>query len=282
MSGARHLWRKSKNIGMISVSVLSVLAALVPLFLIFFYTLSKGLGAINVDFFTQMPKPVGEPGGGMANAIAGTGILVGIGCALGLPVGILAGMYLAEFGHNRFGTVVRFMTDVMSGIPSIVVGVVAYMLVVLPMGHFSALAGGVALAILMIPTVTRTTEEMINLVPHAYREAALALGVQRWKASVRVILPAAMKGIATGILLAIARAAGETAPLLFTALGNRFWSTEIGQPMASLTVFIYDYAKAPFEDWNAQAWAAAFVLIALIFMVNLGFRYITRGKYGKR
>jgi phosphate transport system permease protein len=275
----RHTWRKTKNYAMMSLCALSVLLAVVPLFMIFFYTLSRGLGSVNFDFFTQMPKPVGESGGGMANALVGSGILVGLGCLFGLPVGIMAGMYLAEFGKNRFGMVVRFLTDVMSGIPSIVIGVVAYILVVLPMGHFSAFAGGVALALLMIPTVTRTTEEMIKLVPDAYREAALALGVQRWKASVRVILPAAMKGITTGLLLAIARAAGETAPLLFTALGNRFWSTSIGQPIASLTVIIYDYAKAPFDDWNRQAWAAAFVLIAIIFVVNLAFRYFTRGRY---
>ncbi len=276
-----HQWRKFKNTAMLSLAGLAVLAAVVPLFMIFFYTLSRGIGSVNLDFFTQMPKPVGESGGGMANALVGSGILVGLGCLFGLPVGVMAGIYLAEFGQNRFGTVVRFMTDVMSGIPSIVVGVVAYILVVLPMGHFSALAGGVALALLMIPTVTRTTEEMLRLVPDAYREAALALGVQQWKASVRVILPAAMKGITTGLLLAIARAAGETAPLLFTALGNRFWSTDIGQPIASLTVIIFDYAKAPFEDWNRQAWAAAFVLIGLIFIVNLLFRYFTRGKYGR-
>jgi len=266
---------------MISLSVLSVLVAVIPLFLIFFYTLSRGISSVNMDFFTRMPKPVGETGGGMANALAGTGILVGLGCLFGLPIGVMAGIYLAEFGNNRFGMVVRFMTDVMSGIPSIVIGVVAYILVVLPMGHFSALAGGVALALLMIPTVTRTTEEMLKLVPHAYREAALALGVQQWKASLRVILPAAMKGITTGLLLAIARAAGETAPLLFTALGNRFWSTSINEPIASLTVIIYDYAKAPFDDWNRQAWAAAFVLIALIFIVNLVFRYFAREKYGR-
>jgi phosphate transport system permease protein len=265
-----HAWRKFKNGGMISLAGLAVLLAVVPLFMIFFYTLSRGIGSVNL-----------ESGGGMANALVGSGILVGLGCVFGLPVGIMAGIYLAEFGQNKFGMVVRFMMDVMSGIPSIVVGVVAYILVVLPMGHFSALAGGVALALLMIPTVTRTTEEMLRLVPDAYREAALALGVQQWKASVRVILPAAMKGITTGLLLAIARAAGETAPLLFTALGNRFWSTSIGQPIASLTVIIYDYAKAPFDDWNRQAWAAAFVLIALIFVVNLLFRYFTRDKYGR-
>jgi phosphate transport system permease protein len=199
-----------------------------------------------------------------------------------LPIGIFAGIYLAEYGNNAFGAVVRFMADVLSGVPSIVVGVVAYMIVVLPMKHFSALAGGVALAILMLPTVTRTTEEMIRLVPGSYREAGLALGLPVWKTTLRIVLPTAFKGITTGILLAIARAAGETAPLLFTALGNRFWSTAIDQPIASLTVFIYDYAKAPFEDWNRQAWAASLVLIGLIFLLSVVFRFVTRGRYAER
>lgn len=218
----------------------------------------------------------------MANALAGTGILIGLGALIGLPIGIMAGIYLAEYGNNPLGATVRFLADVLSGVPSIVVGVVAYVLVVLPMNHFSALAGGVALAILMIPTVTRTTEEMIRLVPHSYREAGLALGVQQWKTTVWIILPAALKGITTGILLALARAAGETAPLLFTALGNRFWSTAFDQPIASLTVFIYDYAKAPFEDWNQQAWAAGFVLIGLIFLFSILFRVVTRSRYAEQ
>ncbi len=278
MSG-HGLWRATKNNVMIALCVTSAAAAMVVLVLISGYTLSKGMSALDINFFTQMPKPVGESGGGMANAIMGTGILLGIGALIGLPIGMLAGVYLAEYGDNPFGTAVRFLTDVLSGIPSIVVGVVAYVLVVLPMKHFSALAGGVSLGLLMIPTVTRTTEEMLRLVPLSYREAALALGIQRWKATVRIVLPAALKGITTGILLALARAAGETAPLLFTSLGNRFWSTSALQPIASLTVFIYDYAKAPFEDWNRQAWAAAFTLILLIFLLNVLFRFVTRRRY---
>jgi phosphate transport system permease protein len=269
-------WRTLKSAAMTTLAILSALIAVVPLFLILFYTLSQGFGALNLDFFTQMPKPVGEPGGGMANALVGTLILVGLGGLFGLPVGVMAGLYLAEFGNNTFGVVVRFLTEVMSGIPSIVIGVVAYVLVVIPMGHFSALAGGIALGLLMIPTVTRTTEEMVRLVPHSYREASLALGVQQWKTSLRIVLPTAFRGIATGILLAIARAAGETAPLLFTALGNRFWSLNIFQPIASLTVFTYDYAKAPFDDWNRQAWAASVVLILLILIVSIAFRYASR------
>jgi phosphate transport system permease protein len=262
-----------------SFALLCLLLAVTPLILIFSYTLIQGLAALNLDFFLQMPKPVGETGGGMANALAGTGILIGLGALFGLPVGIMAGIYLAEYGDNALGKTVRFFADVLSGVPSIVVGVVAYIIVVLPMKHFSALAGGVALAILMIPTVTRTTEEMVKLVPHSYREAGLALGIPRWRTTLRIILPTALKGITTGILLALARSAGETAPLLFTALGNRFWSTAIDQPIGSLTVFIFDYAKAPFEDWNQQAWAAGFVLIALIFIISVIFRLVTWSSY---
>ena len=273
-------WRKSKSALMTGLSVASVVIAVIPLFLIFFYTLAQGITSLNIDFFIHMPKPVGETGGGMANALMGTALLVGLGCLFGLPISIFAGIYLAEYGNNPFGQLVRFFTDVLSGVPSIVVGVVAYIIVVIPMKQFSALAGGVALGILMIPTATRTTEEMIRLVPHSLREAALAIGIPQWRAVLKIVLPTALKGITTGVLLAIARAAGETAPLLFTALGNRFWSTDIFHPMASLTVFIYDYAKAPFEDWNRQAWGAAFVLIVLIFIVNITFRFATRGRYG--
>lgn len=261
---------------MLTLSALCAVAALLPLAMILFYAVSQGIQYLSVDFFTQMPKPVGETGGGMANAIVGTLILVGLGCVIGLPVGMMAGIFLSEFGDGPLGTAVRFMTDVLSGVPSIVVGVVAYTLVVLPMKHFSALAGGVALAILMIPTTIRTTEEMMRLVPHSYREAGLALGVSQWKTTLRIVYVTAFKGIVTGILLAIGRAAGETAPLLFTALGNRFWLTAVDQPIGSLTVFIYEYAKAPFEDWNRQAWTAAFVLIFLIFILSLVLRLVVR------
>ncbi|MDR3627670.1 MAG: phosphate ABC transporter permease PstA [Ignavibacteriaceae bacterium] len=271
--------RKIVNAVMLSLSLLAAIITIIPLILIFYYTISKGITYLNLDFFIHMPKPVGESGGGMANAIVGTLILIGIGGAIGIPVGILTGTYLSEFGNNKFGFMVRFLTDVLSGIPSIVVGVVAYTMVVIPMRHFSALAGGIALGILMIPTITRTTEEMIRLVPQSYREAGLALGIQKWKTTLLIVLRTAWKGIATGILLGLSRAAGETAPLLFTALGNRFWSTKIFQPMASLTVYIYDYAKAPFEDWNKQAWTAALVLILIISFFSLMFRIITRSKY---
>jgi phosphate transport system permease protein len=272
--------RKATNVIMLSSALLSALITIVPLFLVFYYTVKEGVPYLNVDFFAKLPTPIGETGGGMVNAIVGTLILIGIGGAIGIPVGIFSGIYLAEFGDkNKFGAVVRFLADVLSGIPSIVVGVVAYTLVVLPMKHFSALAGGVALAILMIPTITRTTEEMIRLVPLSYREAGLALGISKWKTSLFIVLKTAWKGIATGVLLGLARAAGETAPLLFTALGNRFWSTDIFQPIASLTVFIFEYSTAPFKDWNEQAWTAALVLIMLISILSLVFRFITRSKY---
>lgn len=275
----RLIYRKFISFCIMNLTFITTLIAIIPLVFIFYYTVSKGLSHLNLEFFISMPKPVGESGGGMANAIVGTLILVGIGAIIGFPIGIMTGIYLAEFGNNKFGFLLRFMTDVLSGIPSIVVGVVAYTLVVIPMQHFSALAGGVALAILMIPTVTRTTEEMIRLVPHSYREAGLGLGIPKWKTSLFIILRTAWKGIATGILLALSRAAGETAPLLFTALGNRFWSTNIFQPIASLTVYIYDYARAPFEDWNEQAWTAALVLILFISIFSIIFRIITKSKF---
>ncbi|MBI3006459.1 MAG: phosphate ABC transporter permease PstA [Ignavibacteriales bacterium] len=278
----RFYWRKSKSITMYMLSGLSALIAIIPLVLIFYYTLSLGLSAINWDFFTQLPKPVGESGGGLANAIVGTLILVGLGSCISLPVGIMAGIYLSEFGNNPFGMGVRFLTDVLNGVPSIVTGVVAYTMIVIPMGHFSAYAGGVALAILMIPTITRTTEEMLKTVPQSYREAALALGISRWKTSLRIVVRTAMGGIITGIMLAVARAAGETAPLLFTALNNRFWHTSLDQPIASLTVFIYNYGVSPFDDWIAQAWAGALVLMLMILVLSIAVRIATRSRYEER
>ena len=272
-------YRKFKSRFMYGLCVLSVLVALVPLLLIFYHTISLGVSALNLDFFTQLPKPVGESGGGLANAIVGTLILVGLGGIIGLPVGILAGIFLSEFGNNKFAAVVRFMTDVLNGVPSIVTGVVAYTIVVLPMKHFSAYAGGFALGILMIPIVTRTTEEMLKTVPNSYREAALALGIPQWKTTVRIVMPTALGGIVTGIMLAVARAAGETAPLLFTALNNRFWHTSLDQPIASLTVFIYNYGVSPFEDWIEQAWGGALILILLVLLLSIAVRFATRQRY---
>jgi phosphate transport system permease protein len=271
--------RKIVSAVMLTLSLLAAVITIIPLIFIFYYTISKGITYLNLDFFIHMPKPVGEPGSGMANAIVGTLILIGIGGAIGIPIGILSGTYLSEFGNNKFGFLVRFLTNVLSGVPSIVVGVVAWTIVVVPMKHFSALAGGIGLAILMIPTITRTSEEMIRLVPQSYREAGLALGIHKWKTTLLIVLRTAWKGIATGILLGLSRAAGETAPLLFTALGNRFWSTSVFQPIASLSVYIYQYSTAPFEDWNKQAWTAALVLILIISILSLIFRIITRSKY---
>lgn len=271
--------RKSKSWVMSFLCTFALILVLIPLALILYYTVSKGIKFINWDFFVNMPKPVGETGGGMANAIVGTGIMVAIGSLLGIPTGVMAGIYLADKEKSIFASTTRFMTEVLNGIPSIVVGVVAYILIVIPMKRFSAIAGGIALGILMIPLITRTTEEMLRLVPHSFREAGLGLGIPRWKTTLFIVLPAAFKGIFTGILLSVARAAGETAPLLFTALGNRFWSTQLDQPMASMTVFIFDYAKAPFDDWNQQAWAASFVLIVLVLLLNIVFRFVTRKTY---
>ena len=281
-SNLTYLKRKTTNWVMSRLSLLFALLTLLPLALIFFYLLSKGVSALNLDFLTHLPKPVGEPGGGMANAIVGTLILVGLACLLGLPIGILAGVYLAEFGHNRFGLLVRFTADVMNGIPSIVMGIFAYTIVVLPMRSFSALAGGVALGIMMIPVVTRTTEELLKLVPVSLREAALALGIPRWKTIVSVVLRTARMGIVTGALVAVGRIAGETAPLLFTAFGNRFWQSGLVQPIAALPLQIFAYAISPFDDWHSQAWAGALVLISLVFLIGLFTRLLLKSKYSLR
>ncbi|MDZ4712131.1 MAG: phosphate ABC transporter permease PstA [bacterium] len=271
--------RKITNSVMISLCVVAGIITILPLIYIFFYTTQSGLSALNADFFTQLPKPVGEVGGGMANAIVGSIILIGIGGLMGIPVGILAGIYISEYSKNIFATIVKFTTDVLSGVPSIVVGIFAYGVIVIPMQRFSALAGGFALGILMIPTVTKITEEMLRLVPQSLREASLALGVSRWKTTLRIVLKTASAGIITGVLLAIARAAGETAPLLFTAFGNSFWQTNIDGPMAALPLQIFVYAISPYDDWHRQAWAGAFVLIFLVFIVNLIVRFVTRNKY---
>jgi len=264
-----------------AVSVLTFLSALVvvcPLLLIFAFLLVKGASALNLDFFTHLPKPVGEPGGGVANAIVGSLIMIGIAVCVGLPVGIAGGVYLAESRDRRLPWVVRFIADVLNGVPSIVVGIFVYTLVVLPMRRFSALAGGLALGFILIPIVLRTTEEMVRLVPNALREAGLGLGIQRWRVSMRIVLPAARAGILTGVMVAVARIAGETAPLLFTALGNRFWHQGLDQPIAALPLQIYAYAIAPYDDWHRQAWAGALVLITLVFLASLAARVATRGR----
>jgi phosphate transport system permease protein len=254
----------------------AVAAALVPLFFVFAYVLQRGFSSLNWDFFTKMPKPVGESGGGMANAMLGTVYLIGIASAVAIPVGIIAGVYLSEYGTKPFGTLVRFTADVLNGVPSIVIGIFAYGLAVLPVKHFSALAGGLALGFMMIPIITRTTEELLNLVPGSLREGSLALGATRARAAFSVMMPAALPGIITGILVALARIAGETAPLLFTAFNNRFMSTRLDQPISSLPVQVFTYAVSPYDDWHRQACAGALVLVAFIFIFSVMARVVTR------
>lgn len=255
----------------------AALLVLLPLVLVFGFLVYQGGSSLNLEFFTHMPKPVGEAGGGMANAIVGTLILIALACCVGLPIGILGGLYLAEARDPRLPWVVRFLADVLNGVPSIVIGIFAYTLVVLPMRRFSALAGGLALGVIMIPIVLRTTEEIVRLVPASLREAGLALGLPDWKVTVRIVLVTARAGIVTGGMVAIARIAGETAPLLFTAFGNRFWHSGLDQPVAALALQVFAYAISPFDDWHRQAWAGALVLISMVFLVSLAARLATRG-----
>ena len=266
---------------MTGLAVLTVFIVLAPLIAIFGYLVYRGIGSINWAFLTQTPKPVGESGGGMANAIVGSLIILGIASIIGVPFGIGAGVYLAEFGRNRLGSAIRFTADVLNGVPSIVIGIVAYGIVVLRQHHFSALAGGVALSIMMVPTICRTTEEMLLLVPQALREAAYGLGVPRWRTTLSIVLRTATSGVITGIMLAFARIAGETAPLLFTTLGNQFWNLRYDQPTAALPLQIYVYANSAYEDWHRQAWAGSFVLIVLIVTSVAAVRYVVRrGSFG--
>ncbi len=274
------LWRrKMLSRAMTLLTSASAAIVILALVVILSYIAVTGVRELSLGFLINEPKPVGEPDSGIANAIVGTLILIGIASAIGLPVGILAGLYLAEFSSNRFGTVLRFLIDTLTGVPSIVVGVFVWTMMVKPMGHFSALSGGVSLAILMMPIVARTTEEMIRLVPQSMREAALALGAPVWRMSLGVVLRAAIGGVATGAMLAIARIAGETAPLLFTALSYNYMSTDVWQPIASLTYQIYYYAGAPYEQWHSMAWAATLVLVAMILAINVAVRLLTRNRY---
>lgn len=272
----RYRWRKYQDIVARWLCLGMVILAIVPLASVLFDLTVKGIGGLNWAFFTELPKPVGESGGGMVNAFAGSAILVGLSCAIGIPVGVLGGVYLAEFGENALGKAVRFAADVMSGVPSITVGIFVYTIVVLSMRRFSALAGGVALAILMLPTVMRTTEELLRLVPDTLREAGLALGIPKWRVILGVVLRTGAPGIATGIMLAVARAAGETAPLLFTAFGSNFLALKLDQPVGSLPVQIYTYAISPYEEWHRQAWAAALALVLLVLILNVLARVLTR------
>ncbi len=265
---------------MTTLVVVLCFAAVAPLLFIFADLLHKGASSIDWAFFTQNPVPAGETGGGVANAIVGTAIIVGLACLIGLPIGIGAGIYLAEYGSGKLGWTVRFVADVLNGTPSIVIGIFAWTWIVKPVGHFSALAGGAALAILMIPMLARTTEEMVRLVPHSLREAALALGYPRWRTSTNIIVRTALSGIITGALVGVARVAGETAPLLFTALGNLNFSTSVAEPMQTLSLQIYVYATGPFEDWHRMAWAAALVLMGLVLALSIASRWATRSRHG--
>jgi phosphate transport system permease protein len=264
---------------MVGLLVAAAIVATLPLIFIFVHLLSLGIGSLSLDFFTKMPQPVGETGGGMANAITGTLILIGIASAVGLPVGVGAGLYLAEHRGTQLANVVRFLSDVLNGLPSIVMGIFAWQFLVRPVGHFSALSGGIALGTMMIPMVARTTEEMVGIVPVSLREAALALGYPRWRTSVSIVLRTARAGIVTGALVALARIAGETAPLLFTAFGNQFWSLSLREPIAALPLQIFSYAISPYDAWHSLAWAGALVLIALIFIISLIARVATRARF---
>jgi phosphate transport system permease protein len=274
MSSPRLIWRKSLNYVMLTLTGVAAFGVVSVLFLILGYLMWNGGASLSWSFFTQLPKPVGEVGGGMANAIVGSLKLLLLAAVMGLPVGLLAGVYLAEFGGYTFSFVIRYTADLLNGVPSIVIGIFAYSVAVLPVKHFSTLAGGVALGIMVIPITVRSTEEFLRAVPGSLREAAMALGASKWKTIATVVLPAASGGILTGMLLALARVAGETAPLLFTAFSNRFWSQGWSQPIASLPVMIYTYAIAPYDDWHRQAWAAGLVLLALVLLSNLGARFI--------
>ncbi len=274
------LGRRVTDHVMTAVAILTVVLVLAPLLAIFGYLVYKGIGSMNLDFFTQIPKPVGEIGGGMANAIVGSIVILGVASVFGVPFGVGAGIYLAEFGQNRLGAAIRFTADVLNGVPSIVIGIVAWAILVRGRG-FSALAGGVALAIMMVPTISRTTEQMLLLVPQALREAAYGLGVPRWRTALSITLRTATSGVITGIMLAFARVAGETAHRLFTTLGNEFWNIRLNQPMAAIPLQIYKYGLSPYDEWHRLAWAGSLVLIFLIVTAVASVRYaVRRGSFG--
>jgi phosphate transport system permease protein len=271
-------WRKLKSKAVTLVLVACAALVIAPLFLVTYFLLVKGYSSIDWNFFTQLPKPTGETGGGMANAIVGTITLLSMASAVGVPIGVLGGIYLAEYGSDRANDWLRFAADVLNGVPSIVWGMVVYLIVVVPFKGFSAYAGGVALGLMMVPLVMRTTEEVLILVPQSYREAALALGVARWKVIMVIVVRTALKGIATGVIVALARIAGETAPLLFTALGNNFWNHNLKEPIAALPLQIFAYAISPYDDWHRQAWAGALVLMGLILALNILVRVLSRDR----
>ena len=274
----QHSWRKFKSRAMAGLLFACALLVMAPLFLILYFLIREGASALDWNFFTQLPKPTGEAGGGMANAIVGTLVLLAMAAVIGVPLGVMGGIYLAEYGSDRANYWLRFAADVLNGIPSIVWGMVVYVLLVVPFKTFSAYAGGVALGFMMVPLVMRTTEEVLILVPQGYREAGLALGIARWKIITVIVVKTALKGIITGVLVALARVAGETAPLLFTALGNNFWSHRLSEPISALPLQIFSYAISPYDDWHRQAWAGALVLMAIILSLNVFVRVLSRDR----
>jgi phosphate transport system permease protein len=282
MTAPNHHWRNFKNAFMQTLTFVCAILVVTPLVLVFYHLIRQGFTAINWAFFTQLPKPTGETGGGMGNAILGTFVLLGQAAVVGVPVGVLGGIYLSEYGGSKLNWGIRFAADILNGVPSITWGIVVYALLVVPMHTFSALAGGVVLGLMMIPLVMRTTEEVLQLVPGGYREAAYALGIAKWKTIVQIVVRTALKGIVTGVLLALARVAGETAPLLFTALGNQYWSHKLTEPIAALPLQIFAYAISPYDDWHRQAWAGALVLLLLVLSINAGVRFLTRDRFGRR
>jgi len=271
-------WRKWKSGAITGVLVACALAVIAPLFLVIYFLVARGSSSLDWNFFTQLPKPTGELGGGMANAIVGTVTLLTMAAAIGVPFGVFGGIYLAEYGSDRSNYWIRFAADVLNGVPSIVWGMVIYLILVVPFKGFSAYAGGIALGLMMVPLVMRTTEEVLVLVPQSYREAAMALGISRWKVITVIVVRTALKGIATGVIVALARIAGETAPLLFTALGNSFWSHNLKEPISALPLQIFAYGLSPYDDWHRQAWAGALVLMALILALNITVRILSRDR----
>jgi phosphate transport system permease protein len=279
MTAPNHNWRNLKNVLMQIIAFSCAILVVTPLVLVFYHLARMGFSSINLAFFTQLPKPVGETGGGMANAIGGTFVLLAQAAVIGVPVGVLGGVFLSEYGGTKLNWWIRFAADILNGVPSITWGIVVYALLVAPMHGYSALAGGVVLGMMMIPLVMRTTEEVLQLVPGGYREAALALGISKWKTIVQIVVRTALKGIVTGVLLALARVAGETAPLLFTALGNQYWAHRLTEPIAAMPLQIFAYAISPYDDWHRQAWAGALVLLLFVLCINIGVRFLTRDRF---
>jgi phosphate transport system permease protein len=281
MTISNHNWRNFKDVLMQIITFACAILVVTPLVLVFYHLIKLGFSSINWAFFTQLPKPVGETGGGMGNAIVGTFILLGQAAVLAVPIGVLGGIFLSEYGSTSINWWIRFGADILNGVPSITWGLVVYALAVAisPAHAFSALAGGAVLGLMMIPLVMRTTEEVLHLVPAGYREAALALGISKWKTILQIVIRTALKGIVTGVLLALARVAGETAPLLFTAFGNRFWAHNLTEPISALPLQIFNYAISPYDDWHRQAWAGALVLLLLVLFINIGVRFLTRDRW---